>query len=1030
MTNNTPLSIAEAGPDAPVTDALFWDEWLGDDVDTPTVLEEAELAALKHLPGKHDQQRHAGTRGRGVAVGFSDKPVDAAESERLARSCDARRKECFRNAIMSAAMVGEGAQYVEGYVMDTELNFPFHHGWVETNDSIVDPTLILLGDDMSRYKYIPGKRYSAEEALGLAEDRTLPFAEGYSPEMRGAIEVAMQYVTGPDVELKHQPGRHDQQRHAGKRARAAGDRTAQLADPDSDINKDARKNWKNLSHEERMALMDPAAVDMAMDKELGRYRKEYDRPHDLEGKELSKETYDDIAANAHAHIDSLSDALNPTTERMLRDYVDTHTRQAVEAGLKDGSIKADAGTIDNLMRKNVDKLVYQEIESRKRQLGDHGIRHVLGNVEMANQMLDDPDLPQTSGLDRLMVAQAMVDHDMGYTAGVVTKSFEATKYHPQYSEKYAKAQGYEKVFGDKAKDLHHMVATHSSTDVDWEGKPVLSAVRTADNISLFSKEKLPALFNDVPGAETELYKLQLARVDGTAKDRLPKTKDNLNKLIDGSDLDPRHKTELHMAVDEVGVLTPKFTVGMGAGKIDNFDYKDGVMNVAIKSKPEREALNGLFDLGDAQYGKFLGDYDTNGVPSSNDGMTLLDKKTGKPVYNFKYAEAKAPVSGDLGRLYAASVRPTIRRADRQLGMASTLSDRERAWPMIEANLKKGGQLNAGEMAAFERSFMAGTLDQFPLTEKEQTFLTGERLKELGLGSIAQLAGFVAKHLPGKHDQQRHTPKRYGRGGGPVGLKPDPDRQARFRAILDDPELSAYHKDKAIRDELESMPGGPEALRQLEKWYYNPGNPYDAVFDERAYEEYRAEGHSEEDYPFEDWVWDKSKEYGWEEDADTALLGTLETVKDGTATPEQVDAMSAIYDYTQAHIGHRGISSVPVHRGLALEPYEVEDLKPGNKVGTAIAGHWTARKDVSEKFAAQVYESVPPDVDIQEVVIHKTFEPADVFDYHLAGATKFDKYHELNEFEVVPIDGTEHIIIRTEMQPSWYTGEEVLHIWVE
>lgn len=296
--------------------------------------------------------------------------------------------------------------------------------------------------------------------------------------------------------------------------------------------------------------------------------------------------------------------------------------------------------------------------------------------------------------------------------------------------------------------------------------------------------------------------------------------------------------------------------------------------------------------------------------------------------------------------------------------------------------------------------------------------------------------YVEKHLAGQHDQKLHTPKKYGRGG-PVGLNPNSERQARWKAMLDDPEMSMYHTNEAIREEIDALPGGPEALHQLEKWYYNPGNPDELMYNDAVYAEYQSaldSGEIDDGYQFEDYLADQAEIEGWDPEGDHALLDALRSVKGGTADPEQVEAMSAIYDYTQAHIQHRGIGSFPVHRGLALEPEDAAQLKEGRKVGTAIAGHWSAKEDVSEKFAAGVYDPVPVESrpETTEVIIHKTFEPEEVFNYHLAHADKFEDYYKglYEENEVVPVDGTEHEIVKVESKPSRFSDQETLHVWVK
>jgi hypothetical protein len=608
-----------------------------------------------------------------------------------------------------------------------------------------DPDGPWAGD----YDKAMGNVYRAMDSLA---------ADGYAKDTPVFIDMGRQGTMGMGTDkvqttLKHQMGRHDQRTHTPEAYRGQGvvpekpgpkpyvpERVRELMDPESETNQQAAKDWKNLSHADRMKLADPDAMDRGMAENLRRYREEVEIPHDLKGQKLTTKTYDQVAANTQARIDSLQGALTPVTEAQLREYADTHMRKAVEQGLKDKSLKMDAGQLDDMMAKNVDKLVHQEIEARKRQLGDHGIRHVVGNVRAVNAMLDDPDLPATTGLQRMMALQTMVDHDMGYTVGVVAASIPATEYHPQYSEKYAKAQGYEKLFGaGNAKEMTRMVREHAGTDLDWEKDTLMSAVRTADNTALFNREKLPALFYDVPGATDELYRLQLAQVGGTGKEATPKVQENLRKLVTDSAIDDRHKAELMLAVDEVSPYTGKFSLGMASGEIEGYDYKkDGLMYIKVKGKPERELLTGLFDLGDRQFDKFAEAYDTTGNPSVG-GLDF--SKGGKKVLHIDYEEPTRKATGTLATMYDDSVRPDIRLASRQAGPTSTLTDRERAWPMIQANVK--GKLTAGEMAEFERRFKAGTLDDMPLTERERSYLT--KLKEM------------LKHLPGRHDQKAHSP---------------------------------------------------------------------------------------------------------------------------------------------------------------------------------------------------------------------------------------------------------------------------------
>ena len=503
---------------------------------------------------------------------------------------------------------------------------------------------------------------------------------------------------------------------------------ADLADRDSEVNKLGRENWDDLSDAERMSLMDPDAIDMSMQDELDRYRQPYSSQVKFQGKKLTSKGIEDIGKNADAYIESLDDALTPITREKLNKFVHDFYLPAVDASVSDGSLELTDKEMDVIMRGNIDKLVFQEIESRKRQMGDHGIRHVVGNIERSFQMIDE--LESVPSLDRLMVAQAMVDHDIGLTAGVATQSFTATNYHPQYSEKFVRAQDYpNRLFPGQEDRLYDMVLTHSDPDMDWEGEPARSALRVSDNTALFQEDKLRTLFVEIPGATTELYRLQLAKQAGMEQDYLPETKRRLKELVGESDFDPRIKAELVSAADEVFFLTPKFNLGMLAGEVSEFDYDPEAvrMDIYLTSTPEREPLNGIFDMGERQFEKFMKSYDSEGSP--DEGLLLRERNSGDAVLSFTYNESEAGTSQELSNLNAMSIRPVLSAMERQLGPSPTPERRQAVWDEFSPEVSR--RLTDSEIGAMKALYGEGVnLTGFPLTKRERTFMQLESLKSL------------------------------------------------------------------------------------------------------------------------------------------------------------------------------------------------------------------------------------------------------------------------------------------------------------
>lgn len=96
------------------------------------------------------------------------KALDIKLSEQLAEKIKAKSAECWRNAY-NALIESPGAYYVEGWAFG---GIAFEHGWIETDNSIIDPTLYK---DPPR-GYFPANRYTLAQLLPLIEKsgNTLP----------------------------------------------------------------------------------------------------------------------------------------------------------------------------------------------------------------------------------------------------------------------------------------------------------------------------------------------------------------------------------------------------------------------------------------------------------------------------------------------------------------------------------------------------------------------------------------------------------------------------------------------------------------------------------------------------------------------------------------------------------------------------------------------------------------------------------------------------------------------------------------
>jgi len=284
-----------------------------------------------------------------------------------------------------------------------------------------------------------------------------------------------------------------------------------------------------------------------------------------------------------------------------------------------------------------DALAVQDNEAMKRQLGDHGINHIRGNIEFATEILK-----QVPGSDTPTdIAQAYIAniyHDAGYLTDPAAVFLDMG--HPRWG-----AENYnvnvrpdiEEAFGSRVADAIAIeIANHASTDINWEGNPIGTAISVADNLALFQKEKLPALFRLVPGNTDVLADLGSGKID------VEQAKALMIKNIKASDLSPEIQAALIQATkQDLNPKTPKFTLGMLGGNVDSFEWQDapegGFLRVYMRQDARATTLQKILDLGQAQFAKFAKTYHID--PSKS--LSWLLKMGGRTLLETQVVTTKA-----------------------------------------------------------------------------------------------------------------------------------------------------------------------------------------------------------------------------------------------------------------------------------------------------------------------------------------------------------------------------------------------------
>lgn len=359
----------------------------------------------------------------------------------------------------------------------------------------------------------------------------------------------------------------------------------------------------------------------------------------LKGK-MKKAAVEDIKKNARGVLRTYAHHLPGDDVDNLHELISTQSSLLTEA-LKAGDLTgADAETVNLMIMDSVHNLVYQTHESYHRQLGDHGVRHIKGNIDTQNDVFDAlaKSGKKVSSLQRLQAMMVQINHDMGYTAAPSKADIKYTGKHKEFSSDIFQSEyedGYREVFGDDTDKMVEWIKTHDSDQINWDDDPVGSAIRVADNLSLFAKEKLPGLFRFVPGAIEDLEELGAA---SKAKDEAKgeEIKVRLKKKVEDSELSAPIKKALLNAAEEVSLITAKFTLGMLGGKLGVISFKDGHLNVEVDQDPYDTKLQQLFDMGQRQFGKLAEAYGYKDFT----GDSFDFQKDGKTVLGITYKKVK------------------------------------------------------------------------------------------------------------------------------------------------------------------------------------------------------------------------------------------------------------------------------------------------------------------------------------------------------------------------------------------------------
>jgi hypothetical protein len=327
----------------------------------------------------------------------------------------------------------------------------------------------------------------------------------------------------------------------------------------------------------------------------------------------------DLEKDIGSRVSQFSDRITQESASMISDTVRGYNDILDMIGVSQADRRA-------LAMEAADHLCAQEMEACTRQLGDHGVHHIAGNIRTTMDVLTARPTGETP-MDVATAFTAHIFHDSGYLTP--PSGMFLDEGHPRWSGDHYEANlkpMVTKALGDRvANEVGMIIRTHDSSHIDWTNEPVASACRIGDNLALFQRDKLPPLFRHVPENVGVLERLASKEIGIDAA--RAEMRGNIGKA---RGVPPKVQKLLMRAADEVSPVTPKMTLGVLGGRLGRVEWKRDHPLIHLQQDAEMTRLHKLGDFGQRQFGKFAESYGHDSAQFTKDlSFACRDSKSGR-----------------------------------------------------------------------------------------------------------------------------------------------------------------------------------------------------------------------------------------------------------------------------------------------------------------------------------------------------------------------------------------------------------------
>ncbi len=276
---------------------------------------------------------------------------------------------------------------------------------------------------------------------------------------------------------------------------------------------DLDKIWDDLAEAEKIRAGATERFRLEMESALTRAGKELKEPHRIGGR-LDARNLKRSAENVQAYVASFAEILAPDSYGLLLRFVE-ETRATLDTAMRQQAVQGvDAVFTYDLVRDLAKKLVYQELVSRRRGMGDRGIRRILANIQLGESLYAQlVPMGLATVRHRIMMRIIHVHQDLGHTAYAARVSFRGGRLHRAYGARIFvdETNRFRPLLTPGELDLvRAAVATHSSEELPFASEMVLAVVRATDHLAPFAPHRVYKHLEGVPGV-TDYLDDMLAR---------------------------------------------------------------------------------------------------------------------------------------------------------------------------------------------------------------------------------------------------------------------------------------------------------------------------------------------------------------------------------------------------------------------------------------------------------------------------------------------------------------------------------------